>query len=110
MCWPPYVTTFGRVRSPFSIGDPLLTITAAFDFSDGYITGLTAAFPSEVEPFFDIKGQDFNDDYDSPVDGPADGDLAISQPPADVVTPTLPERTVKAYIVRYTAFRTFVHD
>jgi hypothetical protein len=104
------VTTSGRVRSPFLIGGLSLTIIAAFDFSDGFVTGLTAAFPSDVEPFFDIERQEFNDDYDNPVDDSAEGGSAISQPPADETAPTLPERTVKAYIVKYTAYRTFVGD
>ena len=110
MCWLPHVTTSGRVRSPFLLEGPLFTITAAFDFSDGHVMGLTAAFPSDLDPFFDIEGQDLSDDYDSPVDDSAEGGLATSQPPADATAPTFPERTVKVCIVKYTAYRTFVRD
>ena len=110
MCWLLHVTTFGQVCPPFLFGSPLPTITTAFYFSEGFVTGLTAAFPPDVEPFSDIEGQDFNDDYDSPVDDSAEGGLGISQPPADMTAQTPPERTVRVYIVRYTAYKTFVGD
>ena len=98
------------MRPLFSFEVILLTILTAFDLSDGIATSLTAGFPPDTEPTFDIEEQDLDSDYDDPVEDSAEGDPAATQPPVDVVAPALSERTVKAYIVKYTAYRTFVAD
>ena len=90
--------------------DPLLTILTAFDLSDGIVTSMTAGFPPDVEPVFDIEEQDLDSDYDGPVEDSTEEDPASTQPPVDVAAPILPERTVKAYVIKNTAYRTFVGD
>ena len=110
MCLQPHVATSGRVRPSSSFEDLLLNILAAFDLSDGIATSLTAGFPPDAEPAFNIEEQDLDSDYDDPVGDPAEGDPAVTQPPVDVTAPVLPNRTVKAYVVKYTAYRMFVVD
>ena len=90
--------------------DLLLTILTAFNLSNGIATSLTAGFPPDVESTFDMKEQDLDSDYDSFVEDSAKGDPAGTQPPVEVAAPTLPDRTVKTYVVKYTAYRTFVGD
>jgi hypothetical protein len=80
-----------------------LTTPTAFEFSDGIATNLEAGLPPGVEPFFQMEEPDSDDDYDDPAEVPAE-----IQPPIDAAAPVLPGRTVKAYIVKYTAYRTFV--
>ena len=94
----------------FQSGTPLyffkglmLIIPTAFDFSDGIATNLEAGFPPGVEPFFQMEEPD--DDYDDPVEVPAE-----IQPPIDAAAPVSLGKAVKAYIVNYTAHRTFVDD
>lgn len=95
-----------RSSAPFLFfGDHLLKILTAFDLTDGIVTSLAAGFPPDAEPIFDMEEQDLDSDYDDPVDG----DPAISQLP-DMIVSVLPERSVKAYIVKYTAYKTFVGD
>ena len=73
------------------------------------MTSLDAGFPLGVEPVFDMSEHDSDSDYDVPVEDPT-GDPDEVQPPIDVAPPILPERRVKVYIVKYTAYRTFVGD
>jgi hypothetical protein len=81
----------------------MLIIPTAFDFSDGIATNLEAGFPPYVEPFFQMEESD--DDYDGPAEVPAE-----IQPPIDAAAPVPLGKAVKAYIVKYTAYRTFVDD
>ena len=104
------MATSGRVNPPFSFEDLSLIILTAFDLSDVIATSLTAGFPPDAEPSFDIEEQDLDSDYDDPVGDSAVGDPAVTQPPVDVTASVFPKRTVKTYIVKYTAYRTFVVD
>ena len=90
------------------------------------MTGLTAGLPPGVEPVFDLGERDFDNDYDPPAEDPTGdsiqrcpspelmaefqpiGDPAETQPPIDAADPIPPERTVKAYVVKYTPYKTFV--
>jgi hypothetical protein len=96
-----------------------LIIPIAFDFSDGIETSLGAELPKDVEPFFHMEEHDLDSDYDGfyqmdeggldsnydgPVKTPAD-----TQPPVGAAAP-IPAKTVKAYVVKYTAYRTFVDN
>ena len=87
-----------------------MIIMTAFDLSDGIVTSLAAGFPPDAEPVFDIEEQDLDNDYDDPVEDSAEGDPAVTQPPVDMAVPVLPKRVIKAYVVKYTAYRTFVLD
>ena len=73
------------------------------------MTSLGAGLPPGVEPVFDLPEHNSDSDYDPPVEDTIK-DPAEIQSPVDAVAPILPERTVKAYIVKYTAYRTFVDD
>jgi len=79
-----------------------------FDFSDGVATSLDAGLPQGVEPVFDMEEHDSDGDYDAPVQDPAEGGSFETKPSIGTAVPLLPERTVKAYFVKYTAYRTFV--
>jgi hypothetical protein len=98
--------------SYFQSGTPLyffggltLTIPTAFDFSDGIPISLEAGLPPGIKPFFQMEEHDSDSDYDDPVETPA-----RIQPLVGAAALMLPERTVRAYIVKYTAYRTFVGD
>jgi hypothetical protein len=84
-------------------GDLPSTIPIAFDFSDGIATSLNAGLPPGVAPFFEMEEHNSDSDYDGPVEAPAK-----ARPPIGVTASALPERAVKAYVVKYTAYRTFV--
>ena len=81
-----------------------------FDFPDGIVTSLKAGVPLGVEPFFDMGEHDPDDDYDAPVEDSIERDPAKTQLPTDATVIVLPERAVKAYVVKYTAYRTLVCD
>jgi hypothetical protein len=94
-----------------------LIIPVAFDFSDGIEASLEAGLPQDIEPFFQMAEHDLDSDYDdfyqmdeggsdSNYDGPVKTPADI-QPPVGAAAPT-PVKTVKAYVVKYTAYRTFV--
>jgi hypothetical protein len=85
-----------------------LIIPVAFEFSDGIATSLEAELPQGEEPFFQMEEHDSDIDYDGPVEAPVECGPAEVQPPIGTAAPILPERTVKAYVVKYTAYRTFV--
>lgn len=75
-----------------------------FDFPDAITTSLEEELPPGIELVSDVVGRDPDSDYDDPVEeNPAE-----AQPPVDV--PMLPEKTVKAYVVNFTAYRTFVGE
>ena len=110
MSWRLHVAIFGPVRPsswPLSFVDPLLTFPTAFDSSDGIVTSLKARPPPGVENVFDLGEHDIDGDYDVPVEDTT-RDPVETVPPTDEATPILPERTVKAYVVKYTAYKTFV--
>ena len=75
-----------------------------FDFPDGIEISLGAGLPSSVEPFFEMAEYDLDSDYD----GPFEVNSAGIRPPVHATASIPPERTVKAYVVKYTAYRTFV--
>ena len=79
-----------------------------FDFPDGIATSLEAGLPLGVEPFFDMVEHDPDNDYDAPVGNSTEGYPAEAPPPINTTAAVLPERTIKAYVVKYTAYRTFV--
>ena len=81
-----------------------LTTPPAFEFSDGIATNLEVGLPPGVEPFFEMEENDSSDDYDGPVEVPA----GRIQQPIDAAAPVPLGKAVKAYIVKYTAYRTFV--
>ena len=87
-----------------------LIIPIVFDFSDGIVTSLEAELPPELEPFFQMEDHDLDSDHDDPDEVPAEGGSAEAQLPIDTAAPMLPERTVKAYVVKHTAYRTSVDD
>jgi len=106
----PHAATSGRVCPSFSFEILPLIIPTAFDLSDGILTSLTAGLSPDTDSFFDIEEQDLDNDFDDPVEDSAEGDTVITQPPVDVAAPVPPKRTVKSYIIKYTAYRTFVVD
>ena len=57
--------------------------------------------PTGVEPFFDLEGSDLDSDFNGPLeDDPAEHQSQVSP---DV---SGPPRSIKAYVVKYTAYRT----
>ena len=98
MCWQLHVATLSPVRSPLSRRHPVTTI-AAFGFSDGIETRPDAGLPPGVESFFDLEGCDLDSDYECPIeDDPSE--------PQSQVSPDISEGSIKAYLVKYTAYRT----
>ena len=83
-----------------------MTVRTVFEFPDGVETRLGAGLPQSVEPFFDVAADDPDSDYDVPVGG--NPVIVRTMPPVHVTAPILPVRTVKAHVVKYTAYRTFV--
>ena len=61
-----------------------------------------------MEPVFDLAECDLDSDFDAPVEGPTEGDTAKTQPQTEAATPIPSGKTVKAYVVKYTAYRTLV--
>lgn len=96
--------------APHSFPGLLLTFLTVFDSSDDVVTTLKAGLPLGVEPVFDMGEHDFDSDYDAPVEDPAEGDPAETKLPIDAAAPILPDRTVKAYVVKYTPYKTFVDN
>jgi hypothetical protein len=88
----------------FEVSRLTLIIPIAFDFSGGIVTSLGAELPQDAEPFFQPEEHDLDSDYDDPAEVPAG-----ARPPVNMSTSILPERSVKAYVVKYTAYRTFVN-
>lgn len=75
----------------------------AFSFSDGIETDVNAGLPPGIEPSFDLQECDLDSDFD----GPVEDDLAIEpQSQASPNVPESPQRAVKAYLVKYTAYKT----
>lgn len=104
MYWQALVAIFDPVCLPsLCIGGLLFNVTPAFDLSDGVEIGMTAGLPQGFDTALDLEEEDLDGDYDSAEGGP-DGE----QVPGEVPTQTSQERTVKAYLVKYTAYRTFV--
>jgi hypothetical protein len=83
----------------------MLIIPTAFDFSDEIVTNLEAGLPPGVEPFFEMGDNDLDSDYNDPIGAPVK-----IQAPIDAAAAILLGRTMKAYIVKYTAYRRFVDD
>jgi hypothetical protein len=98
--------------SYFRSGTPLylfkgltLIVPTVFEFSDGIATSLQAGLPLGVEPFFQMEDRDSDDDYDGPVETPTK-----VQSPIGTTAPIPPERTAKAYVIKNTAYKTFVSN
>ena len=87
-----------------------MIIPIVFDFSDGIVTSLEAELPPEVEPFFQMEDHDLDSDHDGPDGTPSEGGSAKAQSPINTAAPMLPERTVKAYVVKYMAYRMSVNN
>ena len=66
---------------------------------------LECCYRAVASTFFQMEENDPDDDYDGPVEVPAE-----IQPPIDAAAPVSLGKAVKAYIVNYTAHRTFVDD
>lgn len=78
-----------------------------FDTSDGIEISLTAGLPPGLEASLDILDRnDSNTDFDFAEEEPADAQVPLNETCAQV----LPGKTVKAYLVKDTAYRTFVCD
>ena len=78
----------------------------AFGFSHGIETRLSGGLPPGVEPFFDLEGSDSDNDFDDPAEGgPVEPQL---QTIADVHQLPLAKRSIRTYIVKYTAYKTLV--
>jgi len=105
MFWQPHAVTSSPVRSPSLLQKCPVTAPTAFGFSDGIQTRLNAGLPSDVEPFFDLEECDLDGDFGDPVEGE----------PVDLQSQTSPDasmlqRSIKTYIVKYTAHRTLVSE
>jgi len=57
-----------------------------------------------IEPFFDLEECDSDSDFDDPVEG----DPTEPQPQVSPNISELPQRSIKAYVVKYTAYKTLV--
>ena len=85
-----------------------MTAPTVFDFSDGITTSLGAGLPPDVDPVFEMGEHDSDGDYYAPVQDSAEGDPLETKLSIGAAAPLLSERTVKAYVVEYTSYRTFV--
>ena len=82
-----------------------------FDFSDGVATSVEAGFPPGVESTFKMEEEcDSTSDYDAPAQDLVEGDTFETKQSTDSAAPLLPGRTVGAYVVKYTPYRTFVSE
>ena len=79
-----------------------MTTPTAFSFSDGIQTHLNSGPPEGIDPFFDLEECDSDSDFDDP----GEGDPAELRPRSSPDTPKLPQRSIKAYVVKYTAYKT----
>ena len=66
---------------------------------------MTAGFPSGLDTAFDVEGDDLDGDYNRAEEEPAD-----SQIPHETPAQISQGRSVKAYLIKYTAYKTFVGD
>jgi len=83
-----------------------VTTPTAFSFSDGIKTHLNAGLPPDAEPFSDLEDCDLGCDFDDPVEG----DSAESKPQVSPDASNPPQKSIKTYVVKYTAYRTSVGD
>ena len=83
-------------------------LTIAFSFSGGVETDIDAGLPPGTEPFYDMEEHDSDGDFDDPVEDVPEPQPIRPQPQS--ATPKPPQRTVKTYVVKYTAYRTLVSD
>ena len=97
MCWQRHAITSGLVCLSFFFEGPLFTIPTAFELSDGIETTLGAEPPSGVDATFDLEDHDPDSDYDP-----------FEEAPYETATQSSPDKIVKAYVVKYTAYRTYV--
>ena len=102
-CWRPHVATFSPVRLHPDFRPLLFIIPTAFDLSDGVETSMTAGLPPGLDAVFDTEENDLDNDYDLGEEVSLD-----SQTPPEASVQIPQERPVKAYFVKYTAYRTFV--
>jgi len=79
-----------------------VTTTTAFSFSEGIETRRDGELPPGVESFFDLEDCDLDSDFDCPVeDDPVEPQAQVSPDVSEC-----PQKPVKAYLVKYTAYRT----
>jgi hypothetical protein len=79
-----------------------ITAVTAFGFSDGIETSPDAELPPGVESFFDLEDSHLDSDFDCPVeDGPVEPQAEVSPDVSE-----RPQRSIKAYLVKYTAYKT----
>lgn len=64
---------------------------------------MTAGFPPGLDTVFDMEENDLDSDYDLAEEDPAD-----SQTSPEVPEQIASERPIKAYLVKYTSYTTFV--
>ena len=78
----------------------------AFGFSGGIQTHLNEGPPPGIEPFFDLEECDSDSDFDDPVEE----DPARARPKVSPDISEPPQRSIKAYVVKYTAYKTLVDN
>ena len=83
-----------------------VTTTTAFSFSDGVETPPDAGLPSSVESFFDLEDCDLDRDFDCP----GEGDPVESQAETSPDISERQQKSIKAYLVKCTAYRTLGGD
>jgi len=103
--WQLRAVTSSPVRSPFLRRHQVI-IPTAFSFSDGIQTHLNAGLPPDVEPFSDLEECDLDSDFDDPTEG----DSAEPRPQVSPDASKSPQKSIKTYVVKYTAYRTSVGD
>jgi len=81
-----------------------VTIATAFTFSGGIETCPDAGLPPGVESFFDLEDCDLDSDFDCPAEDIDDPVEPQAEVPPDISE--RPQRSIKAYLVKYTAYRT----
>ncbi|KAF9790812.1 hypothetical protein BJ322DRAFT_411728 [Thelephora terrestris] len=106
----------GRVHTPkpLFVNTHVLASACAyfrstFDLSDGIETSLTAGLPPGLDATFDIEENSLTDDYNDVEQYPADEVFVDAEVPSETRVegpPEIPERTVKAYLVKYTPYNT----
>jgi len=79
-----------------------VTAPTAFGFSDGIQTHMNSGPPAGIEPFFDLEECDSDSDFDDPVEG----DPAELWPRTSPDAPKPPQKPIKTYVVKYTAYKT----
>ena len=99
-------TYFQSSASPLLPRRHQVTTTTAFSFSDGVETPPDAGLPSSVESFFDLEDCDLDGDFDCP----GEDDPVESQAETSPDISERQQKSIKAYLVKCTAYRTLGGD